>query len=127
MSRGPGWIEQALIKIFFHAKLNNAYTTEELCERIFKTDKVEKAHRVALLRAGSRLRLRDGYEDLHPCPGGHLGRTIVWYNRANVMSYAMARLKAGSYFNYRNRDPRRDWLQTATEKTLRNELRPGGR
>jgi hypothetical protein len=154
MSRGPGRIEQALVRIFFGPKLDNAFTTEELCEQIYPgallTKKiptwkngrpappvlmkyVHKKHRVAIIRAATQLSKRPGYEDLHSWRGENLGRTHIWFNRANVMSYAMAALKAENYHSYRSRDERRNWNwwrlkpgDKTEEHQLRAMLAPGG-
>src|SRR5262249_29247940 len=53
-----------------------------------------------------------------------LGRQLVFYDRFNVMSYAMARLKAEAN-NYRNEDPRISivrYEQGTTEADLRKIL-----
>jgi hypothetical protein len=94
MSRGPGRIERELQRIFFAARLDNAFTTEELAERLYPGATIGKKHRVAIIRAARALSKRPGYEDLHSWHGENLGRTHVWFNRANVMSHAMASLKA---------------------------------
>jgi len=125
MSKGPGRIERMLIGIFFDTKLDNAFTTEELCERIFGA--AGKSQRVALIRAAQRLCQRKGYEDLHSWRGENLGTTHIWFNRANVMSYAMAALKADNIYNYRNRDYREDYPHLKkSEQELRARLARGG-
>jgi hypothetical protein len=56
MSKGPGRIERA-IEAAFAADPDNAFTTEELCERAYfpAVNLIEKKHRVAVVRAGKRL------------------------------------------------------------------------
>jgi hypothetical protein len=95
---------------------------------------VHKKHRVAIIRAATRLSKRNGYEDLHSWRGENLGRTHIWFNRANVMSYAMAALKAENYHSYRSRDERRNWNwwrlkpgDKTEERKLRAMLAPGGK
>jgi hypothetical protein len=55
MSRGPGRIERAIAAIL-DGEADNAFTTEDLCERVYSgVNRVEKKHRVAVLRAANRL------------------------------------------------------------------------
>ena len=55
MSRGPGRIERAIAAIL-DAEPDNAFTTEDLCERVYPgVNRVEKKHRVAVLRAANKL------------------------------------------------------------------------
>jgi hypothetical protein len=124
MSKGPGKVERALMDIFWDARLDNAYTTEELCERIYGGE-AGKKERVALLRAAQRLRARKGYEDLHSMRNENLGKTHVWFNHANLMSYAIARLKSDSCYRYRTHDPRNDYdfIEKFSERDLRRILR----
>ena len=60
MSCGPGRIERELQRIFFNVRLDNAFTTEELAERLYPGVTIEKKHRVAIIRAAERLRARPG-------------------------------------------------------------------
>jgi hypothetical protein len=57
--------------------------------------------------------------------GCTLGRPTVFYNKLNVMSYAMARLK-GDY-GYDSNDLRPIWRYERTETELRAMLAEGGR
>ena len=61
MSRGPGHIERA-IKQAFEAEPDRVFTTEELCSCVFdiSSKKIEKKHRVSLVRAAKRLLKREG-------------------------------------------------------------------
>jgi hypothetical protein len=91
MSRGPGRIERAIASIL-DADPDNAFTTEELCERVYHgVNRVEKKHGVAVLRAAYRL--MDRRDTLRTLVNENLGQTIVFFDCTNVMSYAMARLK----------------------------------
>ena len=91
MSKGPGRIERAIAAIL-DGEPNNAFTTEDLCERVYPgVNRVEKKHRVAVLRAANKLVKR---RDNTGCwRSESLGGTRVYFNVDNVMSYAMARLK----------------------------------
>ncbi len=55
MSRGPGRIQEAIFAII-EAEPQGAWTTTQLCERIYGTS-VEKSHRAAVARALSRMKL----------------------------------------------------------------------
>jgi hypothetical protein len=104
MSKGPGRIERAIAAIL-DAEPDNAFTTEDLCERVYSgVNRVEKKHRVAVLRAANRLVKRRDNTGYQRCD--NLGRTHVYFNIDNVMSYGMARLKADSFNHYRSNDDR---------------------
>jgi hypothetical protein len=143
MSRGPGRIERAMAAIL-DTKPDNAFTTEELCERIYcGVNRVEKKHRVAVLRAANRLIKHRDNTGCQRCE--NLGGSRVYFNIDNVMSYAMARLKADQFNHYRSKDdrwftPEPKWFRDAmgykkgfeyqhrrmTETELRAMLAEGG-
>jgi hypothetical protein len=116
MSKGPGRIQQA-IKALFAAEPDNAFTTAELCERIYGVvdSDIEKKHRVTVMRAAKAI------PSLRCCIGESLGNQLIFYDPLNVMSYAMARLKMDS--DYRNADPRTPSHWIKTEADLRKRLR----
>jgi hypothetical protein len=105
---------------------------------------VEKKHRVAVLRAANKLVKRRDNTGCQRC--GNLGGTRVFFNIDNVMSYAMACLKADNLNHYRSNDdryftPKPKWSRDAmgfekgyqylwprnNEAELRAELAEGGR
>lgn len=57
MSRGPGHVERKLGDVFARAP-QGVFTTDVLCRRVYRVKKVEKRHRVAVLRALKRLAAR---------------------------------------------------------------------
>jgi hypothetical protein len=115
MSRGPGRIERAIVAAFT-AEPENAFTVEDLCDRIFGPQEQqvptfkwengrckrititishpEKKHRVAVLRAAKTLMKRGTIPGLTAMPSELLGRTQIYFDHANVKSYAMATLNA---------------------------------
>jgi len=103
MSRGLGYVQRAIVA-YFEAEPDNAFLLSELCERVYpRVNRVEKKHRVAVARAAKGIKTLDHLER------ETLGRELVFYDPLNVMSYAMARMKADSLShgrNYRNHDPR---------------------
>jgi hypothetical protein len=118
MSRGLGRIERALAAIF-DSERDNAFTLEDLCERVYPdANQVEKKHRVSVTRAARSL--ARSRPEIQWMEGGGLGGALVFFRRDEVMSYAMARLKALSYERYRSRDPRFYWTQD--ERKLRDKL-----
>jgi hypothetical protein len=142
MSRGPGYV-QCAIAAYFEAEPDNAFLLSELCERIYpRTNRIEKKHRVAVARAAKLI------STLAFVKRETLGCELVFYDPLNVMSYAMARLKADAFGRgeyYRNNDPRKaeirarlEWLserqpsrwnkapEPPTESELRERLAPGG-
>ena len=54
MSKGPGKVQSQLIAIF-RKNADRYYSTEELCCRAFGVRRVEKKHRVSVLRALKRI------------------------------------------------------------------------
>src|SRR5215472_10864113 len=59
MSRGPGRIERA-IKAAFDAEPARMFTTEYLCTHVYAgATKIEKKHRVSLIRAAKRVLQRE--------------------------------------------------------------------
>ena len=113
MSRGPGRIERAIAHIL-DSEADNAFTTEDLCERIYGT--VSRGQRVAVLRAAVNVAKRR--DTLASRRAENLGCTTVFWNADNVMSYAMFRLKADGLNDYRNADSRRQY-RPRTEDELR--------
>jgi hypothetical protein len=57
MSKGPGAVERKLRDIFVKEP-KGVFTTEVLCRRVYQVKKVQKKHRVAVLRALKRLAIR---------------------------------------------------------------------
>lgn len=59
MSRGPGRVERA-IKAAFDAEPTRVFTTEYLCTHVYAgATKIEKKHRVSLIRAAKRVLQRE--------------------------------------------------------------------
>ena len=137
MSRCLGQIERALVAIFDNER-DNAFTIEDLCERIWpdlypdrQGGQIERKHRGTVIRAARNIaRQRPEIQWLR---GARLGGGLVFFRHDEVMSYAMARLKADRFQRYRSKDPRLHWSHN--EGALRRELdegshrkliRPGG-
>jgi hypothetical protein len=56
MSRGLGDVQRGILSII-EANSDGAWTVEELCQKIYQTKRVEKKHRVAVIRALIRMKL----------------------------------------------------------------------
>jgi hypothetical protein len=55
MSKGAGRIERAIVEAFV-AEPDNAFTVEDLCDCVYRgVNRVEKKHRVAVLRAMKKM------------------------------------------------------------------------
>jgi hypothetical protein len=122
MSKGPGRIERALVAIF-DSERDNAFTLEDLCERIWPDmypdgAPVEKKHRISLARAARNLAKRR--PEIQCWRGEGLGGALVFFRHDDVMSYAMARLKTDCFERYRTRDRRAYWR--GDERKLRRKL-----
>jgi hypothetical protein len=124
MGKGPGHVERAIEAVLI-AEPDNAFTVDDLCDRVYRgVNRIEKKHRVSVIRAAKLVaKRRPNFEWWR---SEHLGRTLVFYMADNVMSYAMARLKADFLTQYRNNDPRAPW-RPETEQELRALLIEGGR
>lgn len=135
MSRGPGRIERA-IRAAYAAEPDNAFTTDDLCDRIFAgVNRIEKKHRVSVIRALKAVAASD--REMEFFRSEAQGGPLVLFNCCNVMSYAMARIKADSLENYRPTarrargwwDAREMWVLPPAEQEacLRALLMPGGK
>jgi hypothetical protein len=113
-----GRIQQALIKIFDNER-DNAFTTEDLCERIwpdFCPSQFKKRHRSTVIRAARHVASqRPEIQWLH---SQRLGGSLVFFRHDEVMSYAIARLKADRFQRYRSQ--RSPW--SSGEEALRRVL-----
>ena len=122
MSGRPDRIERAIVAIF-DSERDNAFTIQDLCERIWpdvyqdpQAGRIERKHRSTVIRAARNVaRQRPEIQWLH---GERLGRGLVFFRHDEVMSYAMARLKADRFQRYRS--TRLHWSKD--EDGLRREL-----
>ena len=113
-----GRIQRVLIKIFDRER-DNAFTAEDLSERIWPDlypDQIKKYHRNTVLRAVRDIASqRPEIQWLHT---QRRGGALVFFRHDEVMSYAMARLKADRFQRYRSRR----WPWSSGEEALRREL-----
>lgn len=122
MSRGAGRIQRALIDIC-ERESDNAFTVEDLCDRIFSGNRIEKKHRVSVLRALRSLASETGkYRVLR---SRHKGGGLILYDAWSLPSYSMARLKAHLF--YRTTRYYAGLTAEEQEAKLRAETEPGGR
>src|SRR5258706_13508600 len=105
MRRGPGRVEQ-IIEAVFETEPDNAFTIEDLCDRVYPGEPIEKKHRVSVLRAAKQVAKRRS--EIDTMTGERLGGTLICIDQYCVLSYAMARLKS---FSYRTNDKRRSSRQ----------------
>jgi hypothetical protein len=102
-----GHVERA-IDLAFGAKANTALSVGELCRRVYRgADRIEKKHRVAVLRA-AKARPHLAY-----LPSYLTGGTLIFFRLDSVTSYGLARLKATNYAG-------------KSDAELRARLRKGG-
>ena len=105
---------------------DGAWTVEDLAERVYPDiNQVEKKHRVSVLRALKKVTADD--PDWTLMRAENIGNTKILVNVADVVSYALARLKAWNLSRYRGPDPRTDPYYVKMEADLRADLEPGGR
>jgi len=118
MRTGPGRVER-IIDAVFAAEPENAFTIEDLCDRVYPGEAIEKKHRVSVLRAAKKIARRRG--EIGTMTGEGLGGTLIFFDQYCVLSYAMARLKSSSY---RTNDKHRSLRES--EADLRAKVAPGG-
>ncbi|HEV2546746.1 MAG TPA: hypothetical protein VGU20_05375 [Stellaceae bacterium] len=99
---GPGHLMRAVARLFFEQP-DGAWTVEDLCERVLglAPGMVEQRHRVCLRCAASEFIAYT--EDWAVGQSQGLGRLLVYFNRASVLSYALARLKSDRQYRYQSR------------------------
>jgi hypothetical protein len=113
-----GRIQRVLVKIFDRER-DNAFTTEDLCERIWPDlcpDQIKQSHRSTVIRAVRHIASQR--PEIQWLYSQRLGGSLVFFRHDEVMSYAMARLKADRFQRYRS--PR--LLRSRDEGALRREL-----
>ena len=125
MSRGPGKIERAVEKVFLENP-DSSFTVEDLADRVFfGANRIEKKHRVSLIRATRKVCARLDWDYFL---AGSRGGTIVYFNPYDVISYGSAQIKSGDCFNhYRSKDNRIPDHWRTTGDDVRKMLQPGGR
>jgi hypothetical protein len=109
---------EATIKATLLSDLDNAYTVDDLCDRVYPgLKRFQRKHRTAVIPAAKRVCERLG-EHWDWWRSETQGGTLVFWNRTSVMSYGMARLKSDHLYGYR---------RGCTEAKLKASLLPGGR
>lgn len=128
---GPGHLMRAVARLFFEEP-DGAWTVEDLCERILglTPGMVEPRHRVCLRCAASAV--ISYTEDWAAGQSRGAARRFVYFNRASVLSYALARLKSDRQYRYRcriaDREPynERDLLQRLADGKEHHLIIEGG-
>ena len=106
MSRGPGRIER-MIEALFTSAPSRTFSTDELVAAVYRgVNRIEKKHRVGVLRAADKVGKRLGHWEKWQCErwglGGYwnnrqnrslVGRGAVYVNVLDVHSYAIGRLR----------------------------------
>jgi hypothetical protein len=134
MSREPGRVERAILSAF-RDDPDNAFTVADLCYRAYpgirtiESPDARHRQRTSVLRAMKWVASRSndyGLLESERRLREAAGSTLIIYDQANVLSYAMARLKGG--YGTDEFDPQYDanpfpWSVTA--ETLRAQLAEG--
>lgn len=120
---GPGHLMRAVARLFFEQP-DGAWTVEDLCERVLglTLGMVEPRHRVCLRCAASAVISYTEDWAVGQSPGPR--RPFVYFNRASVLSYALARLKSDCQYQYRYRS-RGDDGEPINERDLLRRLADG--
>ena len=69
-----------------------AFSVEDLCDKIYSKWAVTKVQRIAVIRAAKAI-LKKHPETLDCWKGEGRGAPLIFFHHDNVMSYAVARLK----------------------------------
>ena len=118
MSKGPGRIERSLRELFANNP-TEAFTTDDLVTIAFPgANRIEKKHRVSVLRAARRIVDTDPNWEMFAAWSAR-GRLRVFFNADDLKSYVLARLMA-IYAITRSRDSRTTF--TRTRECMRAEL-----
>jgi len=98
---------------------------EDLCERLYPgADRIEKRHRVAVLRAVRSI--VEAGDDWGLFQSDNTGGTLVLVNLGNLMSYALGRLKADRLIQDREERQGIPPHGIGSEEDLKTRLQPGG-
>ena len=90
MSQGSGRIEVAVAAVFEKSP-ERSFTTNELAALVYRTKRVEKKHRVAMLRATQHVCPRLGWDAYHIAAPGHM---LLFVNHLGEQSYLRGRTRA---------------------------------
>ena len=95
-----GRIQRALVKIFDRER-DNAFTVDDLCERVWPhLTWFKKSQRNTVIRAVRHIASQR--PEIQWLYSQRLGGALVFFRHDEVMSYAMARLKADRFQRYRS-------------------------
>ena len=114
---GGAYIEEIILAAFT-AEPDNAFTTQDLCARVWPETHIWKKHRTAVIAVARGITERQWRETPEAAwdwdSGWTPGCKIVFFNSASNLSYAMRRLKTDN------------WNRYASDEELRAKLQPGG-
>lgn len=106
---------ERIITEAFTSNPDSAFTTDELCDRVYLgLKRPERKHRAAVTPIAKKVCEQLG-EHWEWWRSEKRGGTLVFLNHASVTSYAMARLKSWRY------------RSATTDEELKAEIAPGGR
>jgi hypothetical protein len=111
------------IENVFACNPHDAFSTDDLCDRVFLGDRIDRKHRVAVVTAAKKVSQRLGeHRDWWRSETSQgRGQFLVFWNRASVTSYAMATLKGDHW--YGGSTTRR----AEREAKFKADIAPGGR
>lgn len=110
------------IENVFACNPHDAFSTDDLCDRVFLGDRIDRKHRVAVVIAAKKVSQRLGeHRDWWRSEASQgRGQFLVFWNRASVTSYAMARLKAFRWYGGST------MCRAEQEAKFKAEIAPGG-
>jgi hypothetical protein len=114
---------EATIENVFACNPDSALTVEDLCDYAFPGEQICRKYRVAVVAAAKKISKQIG-EHRDWRRSGRRGGTWVFWNRASVTSYAMARLKGEWIFG--DYGGSADW-RAKREAQFKADIAPGGR
>jgi hypothetical protein len=122
MSKGPGRVEQAILKAFGESA--KSYTVEDLFHLAYPdASTMELKHRVAIKRACSNVCARTSWKALRK---DNRGGGYIYYDPCDVISYASARIK-GMESRYQSQDPWVRLYNPMSDAHIYAQMSEGGR
>lgn len=96
MSRGPGRVERA-IETTFEANPSRIFSVETLATIAYPgVNRVERKHRVAVIRSADKVARRLGWVGRRP---EKFGGSLIYFNLLDVRSYALGKLRTDFIHN----------------------------
>src|SRR3954454_965216 len=124
MSRGPGRVQRGIEELFQNNP-SATFTTEDLVAHVYPgINRIEKSHRVAVLRAAGPVAGRMWWR-MQWAPV--IGNAMIYYNQCDITSYATGQLRTGFTLYHKTPDNiRRLMTDPADRDSVVHQIAQGG-